>query len=344
MERAARRRHDDVVGRELHPGGAEQGADGAGVGADLLAAAVDHHRDLGTRRGGRLLDDPGTAEGGEHHEHGDPEHPGSGEEAGAAVPDRRGAGRRALLEEVGDRRELLGAGEGQPGGGVVRFGPGRRRRGARRGHRQGVGQQRLRLGHHRSLVLRVRVEQLVDRWEVVEIVGEREPGGRVVRLGPGGRRRHRGLDGRQIDLGRDLGRGVLHPEDLVGHVGGRAGGVVPGPRGEGLAERLVEARVEVHVDADVGGVVQVARLLDARLVAGATPRAALRSWAARGDRAPAATSTRRAVPRRGRRSDAARDVRGQARPLTGCVRTCRLASAGRTLQLLGDVIRPLRRR
>ncbi len=331
MERAACRRHDDVVGREVHVGGAEEGADGAGVGADLLAAAVDHHRDLGARRGRGLLGDPGAAEGGEHHEDGDPEHPGSREEAGAAPADRRGAGGRPLFEEVGDRRELLGAGEREPGGGVVGFGPGRRRRRARLGHREGVGHQRLGLGHHRGLVLGVGVEELVGRREVVEVVGEREPGGRVVGLGPRGRGRHRGFEGGQVDLGRDLGGGVLHAEDLVGGVGGASDAVV-GARGEGLAERLVEAGVEVDVDADVVVVVQAALvLLLARLPVACLPVACLpvaRALGARlleqhldrrqpvgiGHRQP-----RRRVVRfgaRGRRSDAARDVRGQARPVT----------------------------
>ena len=329
MERAACRRHDDVVGRELHAGGAEEGADGAGVGADLLAAAVDHHRDLGTRRGRGPLGDPGAAESGEHHEDGDPEHPGSREEAGAAPADRCGAGGRPLFEEVGDRRELLGAGERQPGGGVVGFGPGRRRRRARLGHRQ----QRLRLGHHRGLVLGVGLEELVGRREVVEVVGEREPGGRVVGLGPRGRGRHRGFEGRQVDLGRDLGGGVLHAEDLVGGVGGASDAVV-GARGEGLAERLVEAGVEVDVDADVVVVVQAALvLLLPRLPVACLPVPRLPVARALGARLLEEHLDRRQPVGIGDRQPRRRVVRCRARATVRC--SLRRPRAGQT----GDVMR-----
>ena len=148
---------------EAHVRGGEQGADRVGVGVDLLAGAVDHEGDVGARRGGGLLDDPGAAQGGEHHHHGHPEDPGGGEEAVAPAAAGHGAGRRALLEEVGDRRELLQGGQGEPGGGVVGLGPGRRRRRAGLDRRQVVGRHRLGLGDDRGRVLGVGVEQRVHR-------------------------------------------------------------------------------------------------------------------------------------------------------------------------------------
>ena len=51
VQRARRGRDDDVAGAELHVRGGEQRADGVGVGAHLLAGAVDDQRDLASPTG-----------------------------------------------------------------------------------------------------------------------------------------------------------------------------------------------------------------------------------------------------------------------------------------------------
>ena len=124
-----------------------------------------------------------------------------------ATPSTRGAGRKRVRRRrrggvpaggpSSSRsvtgRELLGAGERQPGGGVVGLGPGRRRRRARLGHREGVGHDGLGLGHDRGLVLGVGVEERVDRREVVDVVGSGSHAAASCGLGPRGRRRHQPL-------------------------------------------------------------------------------------------------------------------------------------------------------
>ena len=87
------------------------------------------------------------------------------------------------------------------------LGPGRRRRRAGLGHRQVVGGHGLGLGDDRGLVLGVGVEQRVHRREVVDVVRQGQPRGGVVRFGPRGRRRDRGLDGGEVDLVDVVGRG-----------------------------------------------------------------------------------------------------------------------------------------
>ena len=182
---AGRGRDDDVVGdRAARARAVEERADGVRLGAHCVAGAVDDERDLGA--GGRQQpgDRPATAEDGGDHEQGDRRAPGA--RAGRPVRRRRMPRRgRGVLQELGDRRERLRAGERQPGGGVVGLGPRRRRCRARPRPRPGRRHDRLGLGDDRRLDLGVGVEQRFDRRQVVDVGGQRQPGGRVVGLGRG---------------------------------------------------------------------------------------------------------------------------------------------------------------
>ena len=192
-EPGGERRSDPVAGAEAHLAGAEQGADGGGLAAELDALSVDDQSDLGTGRGGELLRDPHAAHDGGDHQQDHEEGPGGG-----AVPVRRLRGRAGAPAEAspgrasglssgtGDNSSMLGS--GSQADGVVGLGPGGRRRDGRLSGGEGARHHGLGLGHHGGLDLGGGVEQLADRRELVEIVGERQPGGRVVRLGTRRRR------------------------------------------------------------------------------------------------------------------------------------------------------------
>src|SRR5206468_3610901 len=140
----------------------------------------------------------------------DAEHARRRQPPGQAAPPG-GGGRGGVLEEVGDRGQLVDAGQGEPGGGVVRLCPGGRRGGRRLGRRQRVGHHGFGLGDDLRLHLGVRVEQRVDGRQLVDVVGQRQPGGGVVRLGARRRRRDHRFErgevdgvGREVDDGRRL--------------------------------------------------------------------------------------------------------------------------------------------
>ncbi len=176
----------------------KQRADRGGVGAHLPAGAVDHQRHLGSARGEELATgpDPGDDGGGDEERDEDAPH--------REPPDPRAPaaarGRRAFVEQLGDRHELVDAREGQPGRGIVRLGARRRRCRRGLGGREGVSDDRFGFGDDRGLHLGVRVEQRVHRGELVDVVGEREPRRRIVRFGSRGRRRDHGLQRHEVDL------------------------------------------------------------------------------------------------------------------------------------------------
>ena len=166
-------------------GDREERADGLEVGAHLLAGAVDHQGHLGASGGEQPAAGPTACEHGGDDEQGDEQHPGRRSEPGWR---RHGAGgRRGALSHGSSVTGGSPSGLGRGSQVAASCGSARAGDGAQHGfgRGEGVGHQGLGLGDHRGLHLGVRIEQGVHRREVVDVVGQRQPRRRVVRLGAG---------------------------------------------------------------------------------------------------------------------------------------------------------------